>query len=70
MSRFGKTLVACGLAAAFVFGVAALLVETYAAPCRCPLLWAPVKCSNGKTYPNQCEANCHNAKGCVPISPA
>lgn len=67
MSRLGKTIVACGLAAAFALGVSALFFETYAAPCRCPLIYAPVKCSNGKTYPNPCEADCHNAKNCVPL---
>jgi len=36
------------------------------AACRCPLIYAPVKCSNGNTYPNQCVANCHHAKNCVP----
>ena len=70
MSRFQKTLVACGLAATFVFGVSALLVETWAAgPCRCPMIYAPVVCAKGKTYPNQCVADCHNAKDCVPTSP-
>jgi hypothetical protein len=34
--------------------------------CRCPLIYAPVVCDNGRTYPNQCVANCHHAKGCVP----
>lgn len=71
MSRLVKSIVACGVAAVFVFGVSALLAETWAkGPCRCPLLWAPVKCSNGKTYANPCEAECHNAKDCVPIGPA
>jgi hypothetical protein len=37
-----------------------------ASACRCPLIYAPVVCDNGKTYPNQCVANCHHAKGCVP----
>ena len=35
-------------------------------PCLCPQIYAPVKCSNGKTYPNQCEADCARAKNCVP----
>ena len=37
-----------------------------AAACRCPLIYAPVVCDNGKTYPNQCVADCHHAKNCVP----
>lgn len=44
----------------------ALSGSAQAAPCRCPLIYAPVKCSNGNTYPNQCVADCHHAKNCVP----
>jgi len=33
---------------------------------RCPQIYAPVTCDNGKTYPNQCEADRHHAKNCVP----
>ena len=33
---------------------------------RCPLIYAPVICSNGRTYPNQCVADQHHAKNCVP----
>ena len=33
----------------------------------CPKIWAPVICDNGKTYPNQCEADRHNADNCVPV---
>ncbi|MCI0655609.1 MAG: hypothetical protein L0170_00880 [Acidobacteria bacterium] len=33
---------------------------------RCPLIYAPVICDNGKTYPNQCVADQHHAKNCVP----
>jgi hypothetical protein len=53
--------------AAMVLGIFAIVSDAQAAgPCRCPLLYAPVKCDNGKTYPNLCVANCHNAKNCVP----
>ena len=34
--------------------------------CICPNVYAPVTCSNGVTYPNQCVANCHHAKDCHP----
>ena len=36
-------------------------------PCRCPQIYAPVECDNGKTYPNQCVADCRHAKNCVPV---
>lgn len=35
-------------------------------PNACPAIWAPVVCDNGKVYPNQCEADRHKAKNCVP----
>jgi hypothetical protein len=34
---------------------------------RCPLIYAPVQCDHGKVYPNQCVADQHHAKNCVPI---
>ena len=34
---------------------------------RCPLIYAPVICDNGKTYPNQCVADQHHAKNCQPL---
>ena len=33
----------------------------------CPLIYAPVICDHNKTYPNQCEADQHHAKNCVPL---
>ena len=47
-------------------GVSALLSNAEAGGCRCPLIYAPVTCDHDKTYPNQCEADCHHAKNCVP----
>jgi hypothetical protein len=47
-------------------GLSALFSAVEAAGCRCPLIYAPVTCDHGKTYPNQCEADCHHAKNCVP----
>lgn len=35
----------------------------------CPLIYAPVICDGGKIYPNQCEADQHHAKNCVPYTP-
>jgi hypothetical protein len=34
---------------------------------RCPAIYAPVICDNGRTYPNQCEADQHHAKNCRPL---
>ena len=34
--------------------------------CICPQIYAPVICDKGKTYPNQCLADCRNAKNCRP----
>jgi hypothetical protein len=47
-------------------GAFAVFTEVQAGPCRCPLIYAPVICDKGKTYPNPCVADCHNAKNCVP----
>ena len=43
-----------------------LMSQAEACGCRCPLIYAPVTCDHGKTYPNPCVADCHNAKNCVP----
>jgi hypothetical protein len=51
---------------ALVAGVAAVFTEVQAGPCRCPLIYAPVQCDNGKVFSNQCFADCRNAKNCVP----
>jgi len=37
-----------------------------AGPPVCPQIYAPVICSNGKIYPNQCYADRAHAKNCVP----
>jgi hypothetical protein len=50
------------------FGLTALFTTAEAkGPCRCPMIYAPVECDKGKIYPNQCVADCRNAKNCVPI---
>ena len=53
------------VSAALAAGSIAVFTEAHAG-CRCPLIYAPVVCDHGRTYPNQCEADCHNAKNCVP----
>jgi hypothetical protein len=61
--------IAIGTTAAIAFVVG---VSAFAAPhaafrnCICPDIYAPVKCSNGVTYPNGCVAACQHAKDCVP----
>jgi hypothetical protein len=49
-----------------VLAASALFSAPEASPCRCPLIYAPVTCDHGQTYPNQCVADCHHAKNCVP----
>ena len=49
-------------------GVMALATPTEArGRCICPQIYAPVECDNGKVYPNQCLADCRNARNCVPV---
>jgi len=68
MPRLVAALVCCSLAAAAVLGAAALFTDINAAPrCICPMVYAPVKCSNGKTYSNLCFANCAHATNCIPV---
>jgi hypothetical protein len=62
-----------GALAVGVFAVVAVgfayVQESHAAPggCVCPMVYAPVKCDNGRTYSNLCVANCNKAKNCVPV---
>lgn len=42
------------------------LPRATAGRCLCPKIYAPVICDNGKVYPNQCVADCRNARNCVP----
>lgn len=63
---FALTLSAGILAVIVVAGLTLATDASAAGACRCPLIYAPVACDHGKTYPNQCVADCHNAKNCVP----
>ena len=59
--------VICAVAAVGIVALtAATATPAEAGPCICPLIYAPVICDNGKTYPNPCVANCRHAKNCVP----
>ena len=61
-----RAALAAALVATAGIGVATLVTDALAAPCRCPLIYAPVICDHGRTFPNPCVADCHNAKNCVP----
>ncbi len=65
MKRAKRTITAIVL-----LGLAALAVASFpvaqAGPPVCPQIYAPVICDGGKIYPNQCEADRHHAKNCVP----
>ena len=66
----GSIVMLAVLAAAVTLGVMALTAASSAPAeagrCVCPKVYAPVVCDNGKTYPNQCVADCRNAENCVP----
>lgn len=55
------------LVVAAVAVVITSLSVAFAAPSgKCPAIYAPVICDNGNVYPNQCVADQHHAKNCVP----
>jgi hypothetical protein len=56
------TLAVLALAAVTVASISVAL----AGPPVCPQIYAPVICDGGMVYPNQCEADRHHAKNCVP----
>lgn len=60
---FGSAIATVVFAAAFTLSAPAHAVIGH---CICPDVYAPVKCSNGRTYPNACVASCNRATGCVP----
>ncbi len=65
LGRLAATLALIGV---FAVGAVALFTDAEArGPCRCPQIYAPVECDNGKTYPNQCVADCRNARNCQPV---
>lgn len=71
-----KTIVSCVMVLTLVVGLVGALALLSATPafavgggCICPMIYAPVLCSNGRTYSNACVASCAHATGCVPIGP-
>jgi hypothetical protein len=66
--RWSWVVFALAVIALVVTGVVTTFTDAEAkGPCRCPKIYAPVECDNGKVYPNQCVADCRNGKNCVPI---
>ena len=66
MTKTGRVIVAAACVAGLA--IAAVAVSRVSAgPPVCPQVYAPVICDNGKVYPNQCEADRHHAKNCVPL---
>ena len=66
LRRLIKIAVGAAVATVFVLSLSSAPAPK-AAPggnCLCPDIYAPVICSNGVTYPNQCVASCHHAKDC------
>ena len=63
-----KIAITAAVALTFVVGLASLFAPAQAAigNCICPDIYAPVICSNGRTYSNACVASCNKAKNCVP----
>ena len=65
-----KFALGAAIAATIVIGISTLVAPVQASfgggNCICPDVYAPVKCSNGVTYPNACRASCAHAKNCVP----
>lgn len=68
MKRALRALTLLAVVSAVTMGVLALSTPADArGRCVCPQVYAPVECDNGRTYPNQCVADCRNATGCVPV---
>ena len=71
VKTFSKLAFALALSGVVGFGA----VSTADAKCRpnpnpiCYQLYAPVLCSNGQVYTNQCYADAACATGCVPYNP-
>ena len=68
MRKLSQWTVVALVACAVGLWVVAMSAPAQAAPrCVCPMVYAPVQCSNGRTYSNLCVANCNRATGCVPV---
>jgi len=70
MQKLGRGVFAAATVGVCLMGLSvsgAQAVEQHPVNAKCPLIWAPVKCDNGKTYTNQCFATAAHATGCYPI---
>jgi len=71
VKTFSKLAFAVALSSVVGFGA---VTNAEAAKCKpdpnaiCPFIYAPVICSNGQVYSNQCFANAACATGCVPYN--
>jgi hypothetical protein len=65
MKRARRTITTIVLLALAAVAIASIPIAQ-AGPPVCPLIYAPVICDGGKIYPNQCVADRHHAKNCVP----
>ncbi len=67
MKRILGALIVIAFLAAAGIGMMAMSTPVQArGRCLCPMIYAPVTCDNGRTYSNQCVANCRGGKNCVP----
>jgi len=62
----GQVLTVAMVGGVILLGAVTATARPPSGGCWCPAYYAPVTCSNGRTYPNLCEASCHRATGCVP----
>lgn len=61
-----RTITQMLLLAAGAVTVATISVAMTGPSAKCPLIYAPVICDGGKVYSNQCIADQHHARNCVP----
>jgi len=68
MNKLGRGMLVGVASAAVAAGMLALGSKAEAAGgCFCPRIYAPVTCSNGKTYVNPCVAKCNRASDCASV---
>jgi Kazal-type serine protease inhibitor domain len=69
MRKLGRWMLIGVASVAVAAGMFALSGKAEAAGgCLCPKVYAPVTCSNGKTYTNSCVAKCNHGTDCVSVA--